>query len=97
MSHPANRILSTEAMTAIFGPEATVESMLVFEGALSRAEAKTGLIPAKARRFRNGCHNVRRAIIEITKADHSSRIECHNMLVAWPQRDAPHRTFVILK
>ncbi len=48
MPHPANRILSTEAMTANFGPEATVRALLAFEGALSRAEATVGLIPSES-------------------------------------------------
>ena len=48
MTHPSNRMLSTESMMAVFGPSATIESMLAFEAALARAEADAGLISPKA-------------------------------------------------
>ncbi len=41
-------LFSTPTMSAIFSPRAHVRSMLVFEAALARAEARTGLIPQEA-------------------------------------------------
>lgn len=48
MTHLADDMLSTDAMTAVFAPEATLASMLAFEAALARAQAKAGIVPAEA-------------------------------------------------
>ncbi|HJT57003.1 MAG TPA: 3-carboxy-cis,cis-muconate cycloisomerase [Ktedonobacteraceae bacterium] len=41
-------LFSTPGMTAIFSPQAHVRSMLAFESALARAEARVGIIPQEA-------------------------------------------------
>lgn len=45
-----------KAMSAIFAPEAQVQSLLIFEAALARAEARAGVIPVEAAEaIANGC------------------------------------------
>ncbi|HWQ15015.1 MAG TPA: lyase family protein, partial [Roseiflexaceae bacterium] len=46
MSQPA--LLTTPAMATVFAPAGLVERLLVFEGALARAEAEAGVIPPQA-------------------------------------------------
>ena len=41
-------LFSTESMSAVFSQEAHVRSMLAFEAALARAEARAGIIPQEA-------------------------------------------------
>ncbi len=48
MSEPIEALFSTPTMSAIFSPRAHVRSMLVFEAALARAEARVGIIPLEA-------------------------------------------------
>jgi 3-carboxy-cis,cis-muconate cycloisomerase len=48
MSEPNNSMFSTQEMSATFSSEAHVQSMLLFEAALARAEARAGLIPQEA-------------------------------------------------
>ena len=43
-------LAATESLSEIFGDEAVLQTMLSFEGALARAEAQVGLIPADAAR-----------------------------------------------
>ena len=43
-----DRLTSTDAMLAIFGPSATVQRMLDVEAALARSLAQAGVIPADA-------------------------------------------------
>lgn len=48
MSEPIEALFSTPTMSAIFSPRAHVRSMLVFEAALARAEARAGIVPQEA-------------------------------------------------
>jgi 3-carboxy-cis,cis-muconate cycloisomerase len=48
MSEPMDVLFSTSEMSAVFSTEAHVRSMLVFEAALARAEARAGIIPQEA-------------------------------------------------
>jgi 3-carboxy-cis,cis-muconate cycloisomerase len=59
MTVPAE-FFSTPEMTAIFSPEAIVRSMLAFEAALARAEARAGVIPPRAAEvITNACREER--------------------------------------
>ncbi|MDQ2717007.1 MAG: 3-carboxy-cis,cis-muconate cycloisomerase [Chloroflexota bacterium] len=48
MIEPIDALFSTPEMAAAFSPQAHVRSMLAFEAALARAEARAGVIPQEA-------------------------------------------------
>ena len=48
MPEPNELLFSTPQMSAVFSSETHVQSMLAFEAALARAEARAGIIPQEA-------------------------------------------------
>ena len=57
MSMSIDGFFTTAAMAACFSPEAHVQQMLNFEGALARAEARAGVIPHEAALAITACCN----------------------------------------